>query len=305
VTQPETNKDLMQVTKATIADIKKIYACTLDIFNNLAKKIIMKRRSFVKASMLTGTLTGLSTLLTKAAENNFAKTSPEFYELRVYTLKTADQQKLVEDYFQNAAIPALNRLGSKNIGVFTELKPEGQSKLYAVIPYKSVKDFIDITDKLANDSTYQQAGAAYLNAPATSPAYDRIQSSLLKAFTGMPQLQAPEKKSRIFELRRYESSGEAAGKKKIDMFDNVGEIAIFKRVGLTPVFFGETIIGEMRPNLTYMLTFDDMEEHDKNWKAFGSDAEWKRIKAIPGYEDPKIVSRITRTFLVPAACSQV
>jgi hypothetical protein len=266
----------------------------------------MKRRSFVKASMLTGSLTGLASMVTKASENDFfAKSSPEFYELRVYTLKNGDQQKLVEDYFQNAAIPALNRLGSKNIGVFTEQKPEGQSKLYAVIPFNSMKDFMNVTDKLATDQTYQQAGTAYLNAPASAPAYDRIQSSFLKAFAGMPKLQVPEQKSRIFELRRYESASEAAGKKKIDMFDNVGEIAIFKRVGLTPVFFGETIIGEMRPNLTYMLIFDDMAEHDKSWKAFGSDPEWNRIKAIPGYEDSKIVSRITRTFLVPTSFSQV
>ncbi|MCW3110083.1 MAG: hypothetical protein JWQ09_4589 [Segetibacter sp.] len=257
--------------------------------------------------MLTGSLTGLAAMVTKASEKNtFAKSStPEFYELRVYSLKNSTQQKLVEDYLQNAAIPALNRLGSKNIGVFTEQKPEGQTKLYLIIPFDSVKDFINVTDKLANDATYQQAGSAYLNAPATEPAYERIQSSLLKAFAGMPKLQAPENKPRIFELRRYESASEAAGKKKIDMFNNVGEIAIFKRVGLTPVFFGETIIGEMRPNLTYMLTFDDMEEHDKNWKAFGSDPEWKRIKAIPGYEDAKTVSRITRTFLVPASFSQI
>jgi hypothetical protein len=267
----------------------------------------MKRRLFVKASLLTGSLTGASSLLSEASESGFKpkKASPEFYELRVYTLKDAAQQKLVEDYFQNAAIPALNRLGSRNIGVFTEQKPEGQTKLYAVIPYPSIKAFVDVMDKLSNDATYQQAGSAYLNAPATEPAYDRIQSSFLKAFTAMPRLELPEKKERMFELRRYESSGEAAGKKKIEMFNDVGEIAIFKRVGLTPVFFGETIIGEMRPNLTYMLTFDDMAEHDKNWKAFGGDPEWQRIRAIPEYADKKIVSRITRTFLVPASFSQI
>lgn len=257
--------------------------------------------------MLTGSLTSLSALAAKASEKDlFAKGSnPEFYELRVYSLKNSTQQKLVEDYFQNAAIPAFNRLGSKNIGVFTEQQPEGQSKLYAIIPYDSIKDFMNVTDKLANDEVYLQAGSAYLNAPATEPAYERIQSSLLKAFAGMPKLQAPGNKPRIFELRRYESASEAAGKKKIDMFNNVGEIAIFKRVGLTPVFFGETIIGELRPNLTYMLTFDNMEEHDKRWKAFGSDPEWKRIKAVPGYEDAQIVSHITRTFLVPASFSQI
>jgi len=266
----------------------------------------MKRRSFVKTSLLTGSLTGLLATVGKAAEKDLsAKSSPELYELRMYTLKNATQQKLVENYFKNAAIPALNRLGSKNIGVFTEQKPEGQTKLFAIIPFSSAKDFMNVENKLAKDDAYQQAAAAYLHAPAAEPAYERIESSLLEAFAAMPTLVIPENKPRIFELRRYESPGEAAGKKKIDMFENVGEIAIFKRVGLTPVFFGETIIGEMRPNLTYMLTFDDMAAHDKSWKAFGSDPEWQRIKAIPGYEDKNIVSRITRTFLVPASFSQI
>jgi len=94
-------------------------------------------------------------------------------------------------------------------------------------------------------------------------------------------------------------------RKKIEMFNKAGEIAIFRRVGLTPVFFGEAVIGEMRPNLTYMLTFDDMAEHDKNWKSFGSDPDWKKISSMPEYADSKIVSRITRTFLAPCAASQV
>jgi hypothetical protein len=220
-------------------------------------------------------------------------------------LKNEAQEKLVENYFQTAAIPALNRLGSRHVGVFKEMKPEGQTKIYVLIPFNSFEDYLNIQEKLAKDETYQQAAATYLNAPAKEPAYERIQSSLLKAFAHMPKLEVPESKPRIFELRRYESATEAAGKKKIEMFNEKGEIDIFKRVGLTPVFFGETLIGEMRPNLTYMLTFDDMEEHDRNWKAFGADAQWQQIRAVPEYADSKIVSRITRTFLIPAACSQI
>jgi hypothetical protein len=61
----------------------------------------------------------------------------------------------------------------------------------------------------------------------------------------------------------------------------------------------------MRPNLTYLLTYDDMDERDRNWKVFGSDPEWKIISAKPEYANAKIVSRITSTFLVPAAFSQI
>ena len=267
----------------------------------------MKRRTLVKASLLAGSFTGIIPKAGKASEkDNMEKNAEtEFYELRVYTFKNTQQQKLVEDYFQNAFIPAVNKAGSKNIGVFTEQQPEGQTRLYAVIPYNSVEGFVNITDKLSNDSSYMKAGAAYLNAPATEPAYERIQSSFMKAFAGMPKLKTPEKKPRIFELRRYESASEAAGKKKIKMFNDLGEIAIFNRVGLTPVFFGETLIGEMRPNLTYMLTFANMQEHDSRWKTFGSDPEWNKIKSVPGYSDAELVSHITRTFLVPASFSQI
>ena len=267
----------------------------------------MERRSFVKASLLSSVGAGFVAPLSQAtaAVDPQQSAKPEFYELRMYSLKNGRQRKLVENYFQHAAIPALNRLGSNNIGVFTEYLSQGFTKLVAVIPFNSLDDYFNAPDKLASDQAYQQAGADYLTADATAPAYERIESSLLKAFSGMPRLEAPEKKPRIFELRRYESPNESAGKKKIEMFNQAGEIAIFKRVGLTPVFFGETLIGPMRPNLTYMLTFDNMEEHDQNWKTFGGDPEWKKISSMPEYADSKNISNIHRTFLVPAAFSQV
>jgi len=264
----------------------------------------MKRRSFVKTSLMTTVFGSVLPHMGAAAESN-KNADRQFYELRVYALKNTEQQKLVEDYFKNAAIPALNQLGSKNIGVFTELKPSGQTKLFILIPYSSLDEYITIWNKLAVDAAYQQKGQAYLNAPATAPAYERIESSLLMAFTHMPRLHVPAQKPRIFELRRYEHASEAAGKKKLEMFNDAGEMDIFKRLGFDPVFFGETLIGGSRPNLTYMVTFDDMNAHDSHWKAFGSDPEWAKLKAIPDYADAKLVSRITSTFLVPAGFSQI
>jgi hypothetical protein len=121
----------------------------------------------------------------------------------------------------------------------------------------------------------------------------------------MPKMQVPEKKPRIFELRRYEHATEGAGKKKLEMFNDAGEIDIFKKLGFNPVFFGETIIGPLRPNLTYMITFDDMAAHDAHWKAFGGDPAWKKVSAIPDYSDAKLVSRITSIIIVPEESSQI
>jgi NIPSNAP len=265
------------------------------------------RRSFVKTSILTGAAAAASTLPHNAFAANQKKTdnSPEFYELRVYLLKDDKQQALVEGYLNDAAIPALNRLGIKNIGVFTELKPTGQTKIYVLIPFNSLDDFLKMTNNLDADTIYQERGTAYLNSPAAEPAYDRIESSLLKAFTHTPKMAVPQKKPRIFELRQYQSASESAGKKKIEMFNDEGEIDIFKRLGFNPVFFAETLIGELRPNLTYMVTFDDMAAHDSHWKAFGGDPEWKKISSVPGYQDAKLVSKITSTFITPTAYSQI
>src|SRR5437016_6860863 len=104
----------------------------------------------------------------------------------------------------------------------------------------------------------------------------------------MPELEVPAaakaNQPRIFELRTYESHSKKANKKKIEMFNN-GEIAIFRRTGLAPVFFGETLIGSKLPNLTYMLTFENMAAHDQNWGVFGSDPEGRKLSSTPRYTD--------------------
>jgi len=136
----------------------------------------------------------------------------------------------------------------------------------------------------------------------------RVETSLMVAFEGIPKLEVPAaakgNQPRIFELRTYESHSKKANKKKIEMFNN-GEIAIFRRTGLQPVFFGETLIGAKMPNLTYMLIFENMAAREKNWGAFVSDPEWKKLSTTPGYTDAEIVSNISNIFLRPTAYSQI
>jgi hypothetical protein len=84
---------------------------------------------------------------------------------------------------------------------------------------------------------------------------------------------------------------------------NDEEFPIFYRTKLTPVFFGEAIAGANLPCLTYMITFKNMEERDRNWAAFGADADWKRVSSDPKYANT--VSNIRRVFLEPFPYSQV
>jgi NIPSNAP len=109
---------------------------------------------------------------------------------------------------------------------------------------------------------------------------------------------------RIFNLRVYESHNERAHLKKVEMF-RMGELEIFKRVGLNPCFFGHAVAGGRMPNLTYLLEFADEESRAKAWARFREDAEWKRLKAKEGFADRDIVSKITNRVLVPTPYSQM
>jgi hypothetical protein len=122
------------------------------------------------------------------------------------------------------------------------------------------------------------------------------------AFDGLPKMIVPESGPRIFEVRTYEGYSEDAVARKIKMFNNE-EFTIFNRVKLNPVFFGEIIAGPNLPALTYMVTFKNMEERDKAWKAFGPDPDWQRVSKLPEYANS--VSRIFKTFLEPLPYSQV
>ena len=78
---------------------------------------------------------------------------------------------------------------------------------------------------------------------------------------------------------------------------NKEELALFYKVGLNPLFFGEMIAGLYRPCLTYMINFKDMEAHDTAWKAFINHPEWIEMSSKPEYANS--VSNIRKTFLEP------
>ena len=275
----------------------------------------MTRRDFVSSAMaVTGSAWLSAGAVGTAPQGTTAGRGPErpseYYELRRYQLRRGPAQGIVDTYLKTAALPAWQRAGVGPIGVFSVMIGPESPTVYVLLVHKSLDAFASLPERLAADAEHEKAGAAYLNAEATVPTFVRIDASLMRPFDGMAKLELPfgggepARRPRIFELRTYESHSEKAAKKKIEMF-NRGEIAIFRRAGLTPVFFGETLAGANLPNLTYMLVYEDMAAHDKQWSAFSADPEWKKLSTTPGYTDPEIVSNISNTYLRPAAYSQI
>jgi hypothetical protein len=165
---------------------------------------------------------------------------------------------------------------------------------------------VSLREKMAADAEYMRAAAAVLDAPMSDPPFVRFESTLLRSIEAMPTLE-PSKSvgsttPRIYELRTYESHNDKAALNKLKMF-NAGEVPIFRRTGLTPVFFGETVIGEKMPSLNYMLTVPDMAARDAAWSAFSKDPDWKTLSGDPQYKEN--VSAITDLILRPTPFSQI
>ena len=262
----------------------------------------MNRRELLAASGALA-LTPLSSASELVAEDA-PPSGRDYYELRQYQIETEAQKEGFDAYLRNAAIPALNRLGVRPVGVF--YPQEGESPIYVLLRHKSVEVLATLTQKLLADREYLDKGAALLDAPASAPAFKRMESSLLVAFRGMPELETPvTSPGRVLQLRTYESPSVKTGQKKIEMFNDAGEIKIFRSVGLHPVFFGETLVGAKMPNLTYMLAFRDMDEQKANWQKFVKDPRWQKLSKIPEYSDKTVLCGITNLLLKAAEYSQI
>jgi hypothetical protein len=235
--------------------------------------------------------------------------SPEFYVWRQFILRTGTQPRRLADFLQNAAIPALNRLGHKPVGVFEVVFGLPSPGVFVLTPSSSLDALQAIEAGLEKDEVFMKSADPYLNAPATDPVYVRQELSLLRAFPNVPRVEVPaateSKGPRLFELRTYESHNESAGLKKIEMFEKGGELAIFRRLGLAPVFFGRDVVGPRMPSLTYMVGFGDMAAREKGWTAFGEDPEWVKLRATPGYANADIMTNISIQLLRPTDYSQI
>jgi hypothetical protein len=259
----------------------------------------MNRRNF----LATGLAAAVATQTMAQSDMERTSSPRQFFEMRQYHLRSGSNKGRVGNFLREVGIAAMNRIGIKPVGVFEPMYGPSQPTLYVLLVHPSLQSVLESSSRLMADDEFRTKGSEFVDAEISAPGYIRYESSLLAAFTHMPQIAVPSFQKRIFEMRIYESHSIKAAKKKIEMFNEGGEIAIFQKTGLNPVFFGETIIGQQQPNLTYMLAFEDMADRDKKWQVFRDHPDWRTLSQDPQYRDT--VSNITDIILRPAGYSQV
>lgn len=230
-----------------------------------------------------------------------------YYQLKTYTLKDEKQDSVMDVYLKDAYLPALKRAGIENVGVF-KYRPNNYltaNKIFVLIPFISLEQFETLDAMLAQDKSYITAGSNYVNAKYDEPPYERINSTLMKAFTEMPQMKPSEvqgdRKDRVYELRSYESPTEATYRNKVAMFNTGGEIELFESVGANAVFYAEVLSGGRMPNLMYMTTFENMEKRDAVWEKFFGSKKWGELSTDPKYLNN--MSKADKLLLYPTEYS--
>lgn len=204
----------------------------------------------------------------------------EFYKLIVYHFSSVAQEQSLDNFISEQYLPALHHNGFKQVGVFKPITNDTAIDKQLIVLI-SANDM----NKLAHPIQWMLKE----NSSATTPIYNRYEQFLLRAFKGMPSMKVPTNKKikaeRIFELRSYESPTEEKYLNKVHMFNEGGEITLFEELQFNAVFYADVLFGSKMPNLMYMTSFDNIESRNQHWKAFGESATWKKLVAMPFYQN--------------------
>lgn len=217
--------------------------------------------------------------------------SNDVYAITVYHFTSAAQETTLDAYLQKAYLPALHRKQIKNIGVFKPIANDTAADkiIYVIVPYQSFDAFLQLPAQLSADNLYKTAAADYLNADYKNPPYKRMETIILTAFPmatqlTLPALKAP-KAEHIYELRSYESPTETYHISKVKMFNEGGEVDIFKTINANAIFYGDVIVGSHMPNLMYLTSYENMADREAHWKSFGDNATWKKLNTMEEYKN--------------------
>ena len=251
----------------------------------------------------------IASVSVKAQQLEVDAISGDFYEIKIYRLNSKAQEVRMDKFLKEAYIPVLHRAGIKKVGVFKPIESDTVSGNIIIlwIPFNSLEQFEELPRILQKDDKYLADGKDYIDAAYDNSPYTRIESILLKAFREMPQFEVPKLSTspaeRIYELRSYQSATDKLFRLKVEMFNEGGEVELFKKLKFNPVFFAEVISGSTMPNLMYMTTFLDMTSHDEHWNSFRNHPDWKTMSSLAKYKNT--VSRAVIYLLHPTDYSDI
>jgi hypothetical protein len=244
--------------------------------------MILDRRQF---------LGGIPALAPGALAVGAEPAKPRFYVLEQYYLENGSQPPRIHEFFSKALLPKLERIHKGPKLVLESLVAPHMPQVALMLGLESIDQVWSVSQALFSDKEFNQAFDQWESGEAP---FLSVSASLLEATDYSPALAAPEKPPatpRIFELRVYHSPTARQWKKLHERFRGP-EIKIFHRVGVHPILYTSTVFGPDRPNLTYVIPFDNLAAREKAWNAFGADEEWLKVRKQSIEEGGQISARM-------------
>ncbi len=232
----------------------------------------------------------------------------DYYLVKVYHCSNQQQIEQIEQYLGKELIPFLHQNGVAKVGAFLPIDHDTATdkQLYLWIPLTRLDQLARIENRFGNLNPYADTGLLRIygnNAPAP---YNSIETMLSEAFAFHKRYNiaasfTPSSET-VYEFRSYESSTENLHLRKVHMFNQGGEIALFKKLDFNAVFYARVIAGAHMPNLIYMTRFRNRADREEHWTRFGNSPEWKTMSAMPKYGNT--VSKHVVVLMRASVCSE-
>jgi hypothetical protein len=256
----------------------------------------MERRHFLQ---MTGMIAAMPAIAVRAGESAAKQTERNIYEWSIYALNS--DGKDLDDFFRNILLPAYGKLGVRT-GAFKPYGAEAEKQRYFLFIHRNWNEYVKSGQLLWQDETFVKASAPFYRDTATNPAYSEYQTFLCEAFSRFPVLLTPSGERTLFEFRNYKSPNEEANLRKIKMFETE-EVALFDKIGIHSVCYGNVVAGPRRPSLIYLTWHKDEDARNEAWKQFGASSQWKEMRSRPEYANTATDNKIV--LLSPMAYSQI
>ena len=273
----------------------------------------MERREFITAASLVGLAAAAQTAKAdlivprKARESQGSDANAQRYVLlEIFYTSSKDKRAALAEKFDKELIAQRHEIGFAKVGVFTvndELMANERG--YDAAKYDGAVFVVQETSSVELLLNYQRRQADLEQKFNLSEDLDFVDEEVvaLRAFVSQPKIDVPNTNpERVLQLRTYNSPNYERNFCKESMFED-GELELFRKSGMAPVFFGNALFGSWVPNVTYMLSFPNDDARREGWGKFVGSDEWKKMSKDPKYA--RTATRIRNLFLRPTANSEI
>lgn len=268
----------------------------------------MKRRDFLTtgaAAMMTGAVLQKDAF---SADETLAER--ELIDVRILYTPSEDAKKRLLERCDKILIPLQRQNGFRKTGIFSlnqelhaddaGLNPIYKTAVFTVTcapNFEKLEAFHNTLHTIADADRRIQTYMA-------DALYSEMEATLMRSFVQCPKLEVPTlSPDRVVQFRRYASPSCNRSRAKQHMFDIRGELDLFRRCNIAPIFFGDMLYGTDMPNISYMVSFENNDARVANWKKFVASDEWNQMKDEPAFKDT--ATRIRNLFLKPTPGSEI